>query len=381
MTDGQLALVLLLVLGFFLALAGCSSRKCREPAQGATARSADDARALASSLARAAETPGPIDVLVISGGGSHGAYGAGLLAGWRHAESPRPPFAVVTGVSTGALLATHALLGTIEDDASLERLYTTTTDADVFDERSALSLPFADSLASLEPLRQLIAREITDATIDRVAHAVPRRIFVATTNLDNGRLKIWDLTALAEAREYERYRLVLLASSAVPALYPPVEIDGQLHADGGVREQLFVRKIMLELMARMAVTWHMPKKEGEVRVPTRDATVHVLLNGKLSVAPTCVQPDILSLAQRAVEILASAAAVGNLHMSKAVADEAGAAWRLARISEAVSIPFGAQTFDPAGMRALYEEGFSAGRGGRWETSLPEIEDSARGIEP
>ncbi len=52
--------------------------------------------------------PIPYKILAISGGGSRGAYGAGVLSGWIVAGR-RPNFDVVTGISTGALIATFAL--------------------------------------------------------------------------------------------------------------------------------------------------------------------------------------------------------------------------------------------------------------------------------
>ena len=61
-----------------------------------------------------------LNVLSLSGGGQNGAFGAGFLIGWRE-SGRRPEFDVVTGVSTGALLATHALLGTPADDAVARR--------------------------------------------------------------------------------------------------------------------------------------------------------------------------------------------------------------------------------------------------------------------
>lgn len=57
----------------------------------------------------------PLRVLALSGGGDDGAYGAGFLNGWSQ-TGERPQFAVVTGVSTGALIAPFALLGSDYDD-------------------------------------------------------------------------------------------------------------------------------------------------------------------------------------------------------------------------------------------------------------------------
>jgi hypothetical protein len=61
--------------------------------------------------------------LAISGGGANGAFGAGFLNGWT-AAGTRPEFKVVTGISTGALIAPFAFLGP-EYDEVLHRFYTT----------------------------------------------------------------------------------------------------------------------------------------------------------------------------------------------------------------------------------------------------------------
>ena len=60
-----------------------------------------------------------VNFLALSGGGSDGAFGAGLLGGWT-ASGNRPEFDLVTGVSTGALTAPFAFLGPRYDDGSQE---------------------------------------------------------------------------------------------------------------------------------------------------------------------------------------------------------------------------------------------------------------------
>ena len=52
----------------------------------------------------------PVYYLAVSGGGDNGAFGAGLLNGWSETGT-RPEFKMVTGVSTGALIAPFAFLG------------------------------------------------------------------------------------------------------------------------------------------------------------------------------------------------------------------------------------------------------------------------------
>ena len=80
-----------------------------------------------------------LNLLSLSGGGQNGAFGAGFLIGWRE-SGRRPQFDIVGGVSTGALLATHAFLGTPADDATLEEMYTQISSADIYTDRGIFSL-------------------------------------------------------------------------------------------------------------------------------------------------------------------------------------------------------------------------------------------------
>src|SRR5262249_10067252 len=158
-----------------------------------------------------------------------------------------------TGVSTGALIAPFALLGSEFDDA-LERSYTTLRDNDIFKRRLLLTLPWAESLADSSPLQRRIEAEMTPQVLERLAaaHHQGRRLYVGTTDLDAKRLVIWDVGAIAAGDDPDKLALVrkvILASASVPGLLPPVpidvEIDGrpftELHVDGGVSANLFLR--------------------------------------------------------------------------------------------------------------------------------------------
>jgi predicted acylesterase/phospholipase RssA len=171
----------------------------------------------------------PLNVLSLSGGGQNGAFGAGFLIGWREAGT-RPQFDAVGGVSTGALLATHALLGTPEDDAKLEEMYTQVTQEHIYKPRSVFALLKSDSLMDTTPLQEMIARYITEETLERVAKAFDEGRFIAvgTTNIDYEQTWIWNLSLIAKASDLELYRKVLLASASFPIVFPPVEINGHL---------------------------------------------------------------------------------------------------------------------------------------------------------
>ena len=183
-----------------------------------------------------------LNILSLSGGGQNGAFGAGLLTGWRE-TGQRPQFDVVGGVSTGALLAAHALLGTLADDAQLEEMYTQITKKHIHNERGIFSLAFgADSLSDTAPLRALIAKFITAETLQRVAAAYADNRFLAigTTNIDYGQTWVWNMSLIAKDGNLELYRQVLLASASFPIVFPPVEIDGHLFVDGAARSNIVV---------------------------------------------------------------------------------------------------------------------------------------------
>lgn len=173
---------------------------------------------------------GDVTMLAISGGADEGAYAAGLMNGWT-ASGRRPEFSIVTGVSTGALIAPFAFLGP-KRDADLATLFTTIDADDVYRARFPLAILGSVSAASTKPLRRLIARYATPALVDEIAreHRKGRRLFIGTANLDAQRTVVWDMGAIAVSDAPDRiklFRRVLLASSAIPALFPPVVIRAE----------------------------------------------------------------------------------------------------------------------------------------------------------
>src|SRR6266540_4503881 len=183
--------------------------------------------------------------LAISGGGSDGAFGGGVLAGWSQSGN-RPEFAVVTGAIIGALIAPYAFLGSGYDE-ELRKNFTTITAADVFEDRITRESLFDDW-----PLKRLIEQRVTAKLLSEIAaeHRRGRRLLVATTNLDAGRRVVWNMGAIAERGDQglKLFRDVLLASSSIPGFFSPVaievEADGkkfqELHGDGTLTAPFFV---------------------------------------------------------------------------------------------------------------------------------------------
>src|SRR5947207_12676637 len=195
-------------------------------------------------LAALPTTPDPW--LALSTGGGDGAFGAGLLNGWSE-SGKRPEFSVVTGVSTGALMAPYAFIGSAQD-SGLKRAYTEYNAGDIFED-----VKTAESLVDTWPLKRLIAKEVTPELLAQVAeaHKRGRRLLVVTTNLDAQRGVVWNMGAIAakgDEAALKLFRDVLAASTAIPGLFPPVMIDvetngkktQEMHADGGLTAQIFV---------------------------------------------------------------------------------------------------------------------------------------------
>jgi len=190
--------------------------------------------------------------LALSGGGANGAYGAGMLAGWTDAGT-RPEFAMVTGISIGALTAPFAFLGSDYDDV-LKEVYSTLDSASIYTPRGILSSIRKDSLVDSTPLTAVLEKYVTEelvAAIER-EYRRGRSLFIGTTNLDAGRPVIWNIGRIAASRDPDAViliRQVLQASASIPGVFPPVYIDVQsyngtaydeMHVDGGTSSQLFL---------------------------------------------------------------------------------------------------------------------------------------------
>jgi predicted acylesterase/phospholipase RssA len=318
-----------------------------------------DARFWADSVAdfTAALPPQPGPWLALSSGGADGAFGAGLLNGLSE-SGKRPDYAVVTGVSTGALMAPFIFAGPRYDDA-LRTAYTKITAADVFEVGST-----GESFVDSWPLKDLIAKQITPALLADIAaaHNSGRRLFIVTTDLDAERSVVWNMGAIAAHAADKNggdaalnlFRSVLLASSAIPGGFPPVLIDveangkkfQEMHVDGGVGGQFFIAPA-----AAMAAT-------SDYRLPA--TALYVVIN-------TGLQPDFQIVTRSTPSILTTAVGAAVKVDTRLMIDRAYLAAKRSGVDfNVASIPAGFNApsrgpFDPDYMTALFQLGESLGK--------------------
>ena len=314
----------------------------------------------------------PINFLAISGGGDDGAFGAGLLVGWS-ASGTRPEFKGVTGISTGALIAPFAFLGSEGDDA-LREVYTTIGPANVLKPRNLLAALTDDGMADNAPLLELISRYINAEFLARVAREYQekgRLLLIATTNLDARRPVIWNMGAIASSidpRALELFRRVMLASAAIPGAFPPVMIDvevngkpyQEMHVDGGTQAQVFLYPPRLFSLVR---------QQG-VKIPPRERSVYIIRNARLTPQWASVERGTLTIAGRAISSLIQTQGVGDLYRIYLTAQQDGLDYNLAYIGADFNAEH-KEDFDTAYMKALFEYGYQLARKGYpWHKTPP-----------
>jgi hypothetical protein len=246
-----------------------------------------------------------IDILVLSGGGDYGAFGAAFLRSWQERTGPgaMPEFDMVSGVSTGALIAPFAFLGTPEDLRKCEELYRNPK-PDWVRARGILGLlPDNASLAEVPGLERELRAEVDADFVRRIAEQGTRGrlLFVNTTDLDQGRAQPFELTHAAKRAidedDLERFYDILLASAGIPGVFPPREIDGTLYADGGVTSNiLYGAPATYEETLFYRFKQVFPDQEG-LRM-----RYWVIFNNQVQSPPRTVQRGWLAVLGRSVEV-------------------------------------------------------------------------------
>ncbi len=252
---------------------------------------------------RGAETKQKYTILIMSGGGQNGAFGAGILNGWSKREEgiKRSDVDMITTISTGAMALTYALVGNYgtgdqqrKADQALKNIYTKISEDDLLEKKNVIAMLTTNSLVNTRGMGRTLDGAIKEFM--PMIRAWPddglwagKMAFAGVVNMDNGKFYVSDLLQVARNGESDKesdkerelmsqncYREIILASSAEPAFFPPRFITtdplasggGHMYVDGGLRFGTFWDENLKALEAHnMAVE------------------VYVIVNGDLAVDP------------------------------------------------------------------------------------------------
>jgi predicted patatin/cPLA2 family phospholipase len=310
--------------------------------------------------------------LAVSGGGADGAFGAGILVGWTDSGT-RPKFKLVTGISTGALIAPYAFVGAAYD-AKLKAAYTTVATKDIVKIPSLPTLG-SEALTDSSPLAQRIAKDVNEEMLAEIAaaHGRGRRLYIGTTDMDAQRFVVWNMGAIAASGHsgaLALFRKVMLASASIPGVFPPVYIDvavdgqpyDEMHVDGGVITQVFFYESMLDIKKAAAVAGVAPASGSA-------GSVYVIRNGKVYPERQHTPRKLLAITGRAVSTMIKSASINDLG-------------RIYMLSKRDNMDFnyigvpgdfqfeGEEAFDPKLMNALFKLGYQMARKGDFWHKAP-----------
>ncbi|MGY4479134.1 putative acylesterase/phospholipase RssA [Bradyrhizobium sp. USDA 3364] len=365
-----------LICGLAVALAACSTL----PRMPYTAADAADSRVLdLDGLRRYADEPAskfkleksdlaPIKTyLALSGGGADGAYGVGVLNGWTAAGN-RPNFSVVSGVSTGGLIAPFAFLGPRYDD-TLKEVYTSGIAESLLQDPSLMRVLFGSGLFGNKRLRELVARYVGPDILTEVAreNAKGRKLLVVTTDLDTQRTVIWDMgriAAVGTPEALQLFRDVMAASASIPLVFPPIMIDAEgqgrrfqeMHVDGGVTAPVLTLPDALMFRER---AW---PANGRMNI-------YILVNKKLEGNFQLVSNSTIDVASRSISAITQAQTRSVILSTYDFARRNRLGFHLSYIERDYPAPE-TQGFDTAYMRALYQYGYDKAAAGQAWTATP-----------
>jgi len=324
-----------------------------------------------------AKKPKKYNILACSGGAVYGAFSAGILCGWTESGLPpekggRPVFDMVTGISTGAIIAPFAFLGP-KYDCQLRDSYITITTKDLYTRQRSLRNIIAESFVDNTKFRERIVMTFTDSILAEIAveHEKGRRLIIGTTNLDTKRITLWDIGAIAKRGTPDAYKLVrdvITASASIPGFFPPVKInvtiDGrvyeELHVDGGITRSLFFRPPYFGAEERESVD------------PDRlaDSNLYILVAGKIDPSPAPVKMRTLPLAMESTSILLYSITRGDLYRMYNYCLLTGMNLRISAIPDDQEVPKKSFEIEPEVATKMFQAGYRLGVVGDLTNPVP-----------
>jgi predicted acylesterase/phospholipase RssA len=312
--------------------------------------------------------------LLIGGGVSNSAYGIGLLKGWLK-EGSRPVFKIVTGYSSGSIIAIATFAGKDYEDRIAD-LFTSISSKDVLKKRSMFSVLFGDSVSSSAPLAKKINDLVDEDLMVKIAgeHRKGRRLYVGTTDFDAQGFVIWDMGALASKGgpdSVKMFRKIILASCSFPAMVPPVyfqvEAGGrrydEMHVDGGVVSGLFYIYQLMEGAESMFQSSGINPRGFKTRL-------YVLNLCYMSPHSQQVEDNMVAMTSRLIETNGAAKMIGDTYRIYAYAKEKEWDYNLAYIPEDFK-PNQKEMLDKQEMQRLFKRGYDdAVEGYKWHKAPP-----------
>jgi predicted acylesterase/phospholipase RssA len=318
-----------------------------------------------------------LNYLSISAGAGNGAFGAGLLSGWS-ATGHRPDFAIVSGVSAGALIAPFVFVGP-EYDRKLKQLFTQPEAPNLISISSfgvMKGLMGGDALSDASLLAEEIRENITPDLVAKIAaeDRKGKRLLIATTNIEAQRGVLWNIGEIANSgnpKAVDLIRQIVLASVSVPGVIKPVLISvvaggkhyDEMHADGGLVSQETLYPIQMQKRINTAFV-----SRGLER------RLYVIRDSKVTPEYEVTQPKLFPIAFRSIETITKYQGIGDLYRLYLMSKRDHIDYNLSYIPDNFSVPSN-QLFDPHYMSALFDVGYSMGMKGDkiWQKIPPNIE--------
>jgi hypothetical protein len=298
-----------------------------------------------------------INYLVLSSGGAGGAFSVGALKAWSD-KGERPEFDIVSGVSTGALIAPYAFLGPAYDQVLVD-LYTSGIAKELVDADFLPKGLLGPSILKQKPLRTMVERYLTRDILAKIAweHRKGRRLLILTSNLDSQRAVIWNMGAIANSGRSDALKLfqdIIVASASIPGLYPAVlikaEAEGhafeEMHSDGGSASQILT----------IPEGWMAGSEEGEWRKGLK-VNMYIIVNNALIPEFSTTKNNTFAVMARANSALIKAQTRSALVATYIYAQKHGIQFRVASID--MQVPYKmTDPFNTTYMRAVYRLGYA-----------------------
>jgi hypothetical protein len=312
--------------------------------------------------------PQSYDILVLSGGGALGAFGAGFLDGWGEVQDSafkRPDFDSVSGISTGALIAPFAFVGTEESYKTIVELYNNPSE-DMIVARTILSfLAGNGAYYDATKLHDRIRDGISESLVDDMGKLSTsnKLLLIGATNLDYGVMRVWDVADIAATKSASAARSLitdrLIASAAIPGAFPPVNIDNNLYVDGGASMQVVSgidnREWLYLDQKRGAPSYVDPQNPIQIRI-------WIIVNNKLVMEPEVTVPTWGNIATKSLVSLMRGSTLQTIQDTETFAqminlrDEFDVEMRYVAIPQDYEIIQSRNMFDKEKMQALVELG-------------------------